>query len=94
MSLKREPPVNFTQIILEIRSIPSRRYTTGRKRHSFTFGEIAAALGISENTIKGWFYSQRAPSYEGGRALLQLHEALTQAADGRRTIGPPKDSRA
>jgi hypothetical protein len=85
MLIQRDPPVNFVQILLEIRHCPSRVHKSKIKRSRFSFGEMEAALGVSKNTIKGWFYKGAEPHFEDGRALLKLHAELTQQAQGKRT---------
>lgn len=66
MLLRREPPVDFVQLILELRGTP----------HRLTFAAIAAAINVDVNTLKGWFYHAHQPKFEAGKALLNLHAEL------------------
>lgn len=77
MLLQREPRVNFRQVLLEIRMCPSQSHTSGKKQNRMSWPEIAAAINVPIDTVKGWFYRGSSPRYEEGRAILQLHKMLT-----------------
>ena len=69
MLLKREPAVNFVEIILDLR----------REPHRFGLQSIADAINVNVATLKGWFYDSHSPNFEDGRALLALHRALSNS---------------
>ena len=69
MLFKRAPPVNFVQLLLELRAEP----------HRLKLCQIAAIINVPYSTLGGWFYGGGSmPSFENGRALLQLHAELTR----------------
>ena len=72
MLLEREPPVNFVEVILDLR----------REPHRMKFSEIAFAINVDVNTLKGWFYGAHPPGFEDGRALVLLHERVAKSCHG------------
>lgn len=70
MLLEREKPINFVEVILDLRRDP----------HRMKFSEIAQAINVDMSTLKGWFYDSHRPSFEDGRALVALHESLHKVA--------------
>ena len=78
--VKRPPPVNWRQIILEILA-----HRIGGKR--MTLDNVAGALAVSPSAVRSWYYDGCTPNFEDARALLALHAAL-------RKVGIPTDIRA
>jgi len=66
MLLQRDKSLNFVEIILDLRRSP----------HRLTIQQIANAINVDVNTLKGWFYHAHTPGYEDGKALVQFHDRL------------------
>lgn len=68
MLVKREP-INIIEVILDLRRHP----------HRMKFRQIASAIGVTVDMVKGWFYDGAAPRFDDGLALLQLHRLKTES---------------
>lgn len=44
------------------------------RKCGFSFGKIASSVGVSHETVRGW-YAGSVPNYEAGRKLLILKSA-------------------
>ena len=72
MLLERETPVNFVEVILDLRRDP----------HRMKLAEIAQSINVPSSTVKKWFYGAARPNFEDGRALVLLHERITKSCQG------------
>jgi hypothetical protein len=68
MLVKRDP-INIVEVILDLRRHP----------HRMKFRQIASAIGVTVDMVKGWFYDSAAPRFDDGLALLQLHRLKTES---------------
>jgi hypothetical protein len=78
MLIRRDPPTNFVEIILDLRRPPFR----------MKLNAIADAINVDVNTLKGWFYDSHIPNFEDGNALKQLHAKLVESCQSNQE--PPK----
>lgn len=69
MLLKRDPPINFVELILDLRRAP----------HRLKLRVIAEAINVELNTLKAWYYRASVPNYDDGNALRQFHDAVTES---------------
>lgn len=67
--VKRPPPVNWRQIMLEILA-----HRVGGKR--MTLDRLAGALEVPPGSVRNWYYGGSLPNFEDGRAMLLLHSFL------------------
>jgi DNA-binding transcriptional regulator YiaG len=66
--LQRDPPVNWTNVIDEIR------------RMGWSTGQICFVLNVSRGALWYWENGGVTPRYEDGRALLKLRETVRKLA--------------
>lgn len=66
ISIRRPTPVDIPALIARLRHMGQ------------SYDSIGKALGIPYSTVKNWAYSISSPSFEDGRALLELAARVEQ----------------